>query len=178
MLVACGAGLSVVSQAGDLLESAIKRHFGAKDASQLIPGHGGLMDRLDGFCCGRGAAASWSVCSRRIRGARPRPHGMVMRCSRYPELCREPHAAPPCARHDPRRDRLGRIEHGRSAQARSGDKFRVEARDRAQNARGARQDRPRTRRPFCRRRRSGRLWRAEGRRFPAPASRLPPARRP
>src|SRR5262249_50499974 len=41
--------LSVASQAGDLLESAIKRHFGAKDASHLIPGHGGLMDRLDGF---------------------------------------------------------------------------------------------------------------------------------
>jgi phosphatidate cytidylyltransferase len=41
--------LSVVSQAGDLVESAIKRHFNAKDASQLIPGHGGLMDRLDGF---------------------------------------------------------------------------------------------------------------------------------
>lgn len=41
--------LSVVSQAGDLVELAIKRHFNAKDASQLIPGHGGLMDRLDGF---------------------------------------------------------------------------------------------------------------------------------
>jgi phosphatidate cytidylyltransferase len=44
----CG-GLSVVGQAGDLLESAVKRHFGTKDASRLIPGHGGLMDRLDGF---------------------------------------------------------------------------------------------------------------------------------
>ena len=43
------AGLSVVGQAGDLLESAVKRHFGTKDASRLIPGHGGLMDRLDGF---------------------------------------------------------------------------------------------------------------------------------
>jgi phosphatidate cytidylyltransferase len=41
--------LSVVSQAGDFLESAIKRRFSVKDASQLIPGHGGLMDRLDGF---------------------------------------------------------------------------------------------------------------------------------
>jgi phosphatidate cytidylyltransferase len=41
--------LSVISQAGDLLESAVKRRFNAKDASQLIPGHGGLMDRLDGL---------------------------------------------------------------------------------------------------------------------------------
>ena len=41
--------LSIVSQAGDLLESAIKRQFNVKDTSWLIPGHGGLMDRLDGF---------------------------------------------------------------------------------------------------------------------------------
>ena len=41
--------LAVMSQGGDLLESALKRRFGAKDASNLIPGHGGLMDRLDGF---------------------------------------------------------------------------------------------------------------------------------
>jgi phosphatidate cytidylyltransferase len=41
--------LSLASQGGDLFESAVKRRFSAKDASQLIPGHGGLMDRLDGF---------------------------------------------------------------------------------------------------------------------------------
>jgi phosphatidate cytidylyltransferase len=41
--------LSMVAQAGDLLESALKRRFGAKDTGHLIPGHGGLMDRLDGF---------------------------------------------------------------------------------------------------------------------------------
>jgi len=41
--------LSVVAQIGDLVESGLKRHFGVKDSSQLIPGHGGFMDRLDGF---------------------------------------------------------------------------------------------------------------------------------
>jgi phosphatidate cytidylyltransferase len=41
--------LSVASQLGDLFESAVKRRFGVKDSSHIIPGHGGLMDRLDGF---------------------------------------------------------------------------------------------------------------------------------
>jgi phosphatidate cytidylyltransferase len=56
MLALVALGLSVVAQGGDLLESAVKRHFGAKDASQLIPGHGGLMDRLDGFLTAAAAA--------------------------------------------------------------------------------------------------------------------------
>jgi phosphatidate cytidylyltransferase len=43
------AVLSVASQAGDLFESHVKRRFGVKDASHVIPGHGGVMDRLDGF---------------------------------------------------------------------------------------------------------------------------------
>jgi phosphatidate cytidylyltransferase len=43
------AALSIASQAGDFFESAIKRHFGVKDAGNIIPGHGGVMDRLDGF---------------------------------------------------------------------------------------------------------------------------------
>jgi phosphatidate cytidylyltransferase len=48
-LVVLALTLSTASQIGDLLESAIKRRFGAKDAGRLIPGHGGVMDRLDGF---------------------------------------------------------------------------------------------------------------------------------
>jgi len=43
------AVLSIASQLGDLFESAVKRRFGVKDSSHIIPGHGGLMDRLDGF---------------------------------------------------------------------------------------------------------------------------------
>jgi len=55
---ACVAlALSVASQAGDLFESAVKRRFGVKDASHVIPGHGGLMDRLDGFIAASGVAA-------------------------------------------------------------------------------------------------------------------------
>ncbi len=45
--------LSIASQVGDLFESFIKRRFGVKDSSRLIPGHGGVMDRVDGlvFAC-------------------------------------------------------------------------------------------------------------------------------
>ena len=56
-LGAIGLALGIVAQAGDLAESALKRRFNVKDAGRLIPGHGGLMDRLDGFVAVAIAAA-------------------------------------------------------------------------------------------------------------------------
>jgi phosphatidate cytidylyltransferase len=52
-----GLATAVVSELGDLFESALKRRFGVKDSSNLIPGHGGLMDRLDAFVAASAFAA-------------------------------------------------------------------------------------------------------------------------
>ena len=56
-----GLMAGALAQAGDLFESSLKRHFGAKDSSRLIPGHGGAMDRLDGFLTATVAAAVLGV---------------------------------------------------------------------------------------------------------------------
>lgn len=61
--------LSAVAQCGDLLESAIKRRFGAKDASHIIPGHGGVMDRLDGFWAAAIVAAVIGIARGGFEGA-------------------------------------------------------------------------------------------------------------
>jgi phosphatidate cytidylyltransferase len=49
-------GLSIASQGGDLFESWVKRRFGAKDSGRIVPGHGGLMDRVDGLVFATGLA--------------------------------------------------------------------------------------------------------------------------
>jgi phosphatidate cytidylyltransferase len=47
-----GSGVALASVFGDLFESSLKRHFGVKDSGQIIPGHGGIMDRFDGVIFG------------------------------------------------------------------------------------------------------------------------------
>ena len=54
---AISLGLALFTQAGDLAESWAKRHFAVKDTSGLIPGHGGVLDRLDGLLAASIAAA-------------------------------------------------------------------------------------------------------------------------
>jgi phosphatidate cytidylyltransferase len=67
-LLLLGAVLSIASQLGDLFESAVKRRFGVKDSSQIIPGHGGLLDRLDGFVAAIALAALIGMLRRGVDG--------------------------------------------------------------------------------------------------------------
>ena len=61
--------LSAASQGGDLFESAFKRRFGVKDAGHVIPGHGGIMDRLDGFLVAAVVAAVIGVARGGLEGS-------------------------------------------------------------------------------------------------------------
>jgi phosphatidate cytidylyltransferase len=63
-LFTLGIAAAMVSQAGDMFESWVKRRFGVKDSSRLIPGHGGFIDRLDGFI----AAAVFTMLAGAARG--------------------------------------------------------------------------------------------------------------
>jgi phosphatidate cytidylyltransferase len=69
-LMILSGGLAVIEQGGDLIESALKRRFGVKDSSHIIPGHGGVLDRVDGLLTvsvavalldyfGKGSVLSW-----------------------------------------------------------------------------------------------------------------------
>jgi len=58
-LVVMGAVLAVLEQGGDLFESAAKRRFGVKDSGRIIPGHGGVLDRVDGLIFAAVAAAAF-----------------------------------------------------------------------------------------------------------------------
>jgi len=73
-LFALGLAAAGVSQAGDIFESWVKRRFGAKDSSGLIPGHGGFMDRLDGFI----AAAAFAAITGAVRGGPSTAAGLFL----------------------------------------------------------------------------------------------------
>jgi len=70
--------LSVSSQVGDLFESYIKRRFGVKDSSKLIPGHGGVMDRVDGLVFACFAALLIALVQVMSAGGQSAPMGAIL----------------------------------------------------------------------------------------------------
>jgi phosphatidate cytidylyltransferase len=74
-LLVLGAVLSIAAQFGDLFESAIKRRFGVKDSGRIIPGHGGLLDRLDGFVAAIVLAAIFGLLRGGVDGV---GHGLMV----------------------------------------------------------------------------------------------------
>ena len=58
VLAMAGVAIALIAQAGDLFESAAKRRAGVKDSGRLIPGHGGLLDRVDGLIAALVAVAA------------------------------------------------------------------------------------------------------------------------
>ncbi|HUO01051.1 MAG TPA: phosphatidate cytidylyltransferase [Bradyrhizobium sp.] len=74
-LLTLGALLSIAAQFGDLFESAVKRRFGVKDSGRIIPGHGGLLDRLDGFVAAIVLAAIFGLLRGGVDGV---GHGLMI----------------------------------------------------------------------------------------------------
>ena len=74
-LVALGLLTAAISQGGDLFESSVKRRFGAKDSSHIIPGHGGVMDRLDAFVF---ASVFAAIVGTLHKGAVAAAHGLLV----------------------------------------------------------------------------------------------------